>query len=173
MQPQAGDQYQPKWTHYHPQSTVWVLNPFDHVVTFQVADENNVQSTFSIKARERAELPGGPIATLGVKKIVDEMIQNSKHDVLSLYEAGTRARYEKKVVLRIKDAPRAVTTDPGVGESIDLSIGGGDEKEEEEVEKEAKPFEEVPKNPEYEKKAEKKPKIPVKLPKKNQVVEAE
>lgn len=153
MQPQtASDQYAPKWRHFHPQSTVWILNPFDHEVIFHVADENNRKSSFRIGPRERAELPGGPIATLGVKAIIDELIQNSKEDILSLYVASVRKKYEEQVILRVKEAPAAVTTDPEKG-TVDLSIGEDPKakKEEKKVE-EKKPFAEVPKNPKYAKK---------------------
>ena len=152
MQPQTAsgaDPYKPKWRHFHPQATVWVLNPFDHDVIFRVADENNNQSEFRIQARERAELPGGAIATLGVKTIIDEMIQNNKDDVLSLHNADVRAKYEEKVILRVKEAPAAVTTG-GASGPIDLSISSKKDEEVEEKQAEVeKPFAEVPTNKQY------------------------
>ena len=174
MQPQAqSDQFQPKWKHFHPQATVWVLNPFGHDVYFRVADENGIQSEFKIQANERAELPGGAIATLGVKTIIDEMIQNNKDDVLRLHDQNVRAKYEEKIILRIKEAPASVKA---IGQEgpIDLSMGGSEEKKEVETEvKKAEPFSSVPVNPKYTKKAE----APVKdiasasLGKKDQIVE--
>lgn len=143
--PQA-DEYKPKWRHFHPQATVWVLNPFDHDVIWRVADENNNQSEFRIQARERAELPGGAIATLGVKAIVDEMIQASKEDAPRLYMLDVRARYEEKIILRVKEAPAAVTASAPSG-PIDLSIGKADNDDEQvQAKQEEKPFEEVPVN---------------------------
>ena len=179
MQPQANaqaDQFQPKWRHFHPQATVWVLNPFDHVVYWRVADENNNQSEFRIQARERAELPGGAIATLGLKAIIDEMIQNNKDDVLRIHDKQVREKYEKEVILRIKEAPQSVTSS-GVGGPIDLSIGVDADKPEakEEEVKEAPAFSEVPVNPKYPTKAttSDKPRIAVATAGKDQVVEVD
>ena len=155
MQPQSSnaDQFTPKYRHFHPQSTVWVLNPFDHDVFFRVADESNNQSEFRIQAHERAELPGGSIATLGVKAIIDEMIQNDKDDVLRLHDASVRKKYEDKVILRVKEAPSAVTASSASG-PIDLSIASDNKPTEVKVEKkEEKPFSELPVNPSYAKKA--------------------
>lgn len=153
MQPQnQPDQFQPKWRHFHPQSTVWLVNPFDHDVIFRVADENNNQSEFRIKARERAELPGGNIATLGLKCIIDELIQNNKDDVLRLYDKQVREKYEEDVILRVKEAPSAVS-DQGGGSIIDLSVGGDKKEEVKEEAKEESAFAEVPKNPQYTKTA--------------------
>lgn len=152
MEPQTrADQYQPKYRHFHPQDTVWVLNPFDHDVVWRTADENNQQSEFIIRARERAELPGGMIATLGLKTIVDELIQNSKEDSLSLYNLDVRAKYEKDVILRVKEAPASVRS-ASSGGPIDLSVKS-EKKEAEVVEEkvEEKPFESVPVNPLYQK----------------------
>lgn len=161
MQPNTRtDQFQPKWRHFHPQATVWVINPFDHEVVFRVADENNYQSEYHIQARERAELPGGAIATLGVKAIIDELIQNSKDDMANLYNLDVRARYEEKVILRVKDAPSASLA-AGTGGPIDLSIKSDVEKKEEEKKKEeVAPFAEVPVNKLYDK-----PEQPVKATK--------
>jgi len=151
MQPQepANDQYQPKWRHFHPQATVWLLNPFDHDVIFRVADENNNQSEFLIQARERAELPGGPIATLGLKAIVNEMMQNSKEDATHIYNYPKRGEYEDKVILRVKEAPSA-STSKSVDGPIDLSIKSDkEETTSAPVAETTKPFAEVPENDNY------------------------
>lgn len=153
MQPQSNtqaDQFKPKWRHFHPQSTVWILNPFDHDVIWKVADENNNQSEFRVQARERAELPGGAIATLGLKAIIDEMIQNNKQDQLRLHDLGVRAGYEVSVILRVKEAPQATMSNSNEG-PIDLSIGADADKpaSQEEQAKESAPFAEVPQNPKY------------------------
>lgn len=106
MNPQSkADAYAPKWRHFHPQATVWVHNPFDHDVVFQVADEHNNPYQYRMPAGKTSELPGGAVATLGVKAIVDEMIQNDPKDVYSVHEAGVRQKYEDKIILRIKEAP--------------------------------------------------------------------
>lgn len=155
MQPQTSnaDQFTPKYRHFHPQSTVWVLNPFDHDVFYRVADENNNQSEFRIQAHERAELPGGSIATLGVKTIIDELIQNDKDDVLRLHDLNVRKKYEDNVILRVKDAPNAVTADSATG-PIDLSIASDKKTTEVKVEEKVeKAFSELPVNPSYAKKA--------------------
>lgn len=100
------DVFQPKWRHFHPNSTVWVNNPLGHDVTFQVADEFNQPYTYRMKAGKTSELPGGPIATLGVKKLVDELIQNDPKDVFNQWDVNVRAKYEKDIILRIKEAPQ-------------------------------------------------------------------
>jgi hypothetical protein len=151
MQPQANaqaDQYKPKWRHFHPQATVWIVNPFDHIVEWKVADESNVQAIYKIQARERAELPGGPIASLGIKIIIDELIQNDKNDVNRIYDLSVREKYEDKVILRVKEAPASVLGG-GVGGPIDLSIKSDKEKEAVVEETVAKPFDVVPENKMY------------------------
>lgn len=152
MQPQnnQADQFKPKWRHFHPQATVWILNPFDHDVVWKVADENGNQSEFRVQARERAELPGGSIATLGLKVIIDEMIQNNKDDALRLHDLSVRASYEENVILRVKEAPQSVTSNSNSG-PIDLSINVDENKEapKEEQVKETEAFAEVPLNPQY------------------------
>lgn len=120
------DSYQPRWTNYHTQSTVWLQNPLDHDVVFNVADEHNNSYQYRLPSGKVSELPGGAVATLGVKAIVDELIQNNKNDVLRLYEPAVRAKYEDEVVLRIKEAPvRESKTASG---EIDLSVKGFDDE---------------------------------------------
>lgn len=114
------DEYQPKWTHFHTQSTVWVQNILPHDVIYQVADEHNNAYQYRLPAGKVSELPGGPVATLGVKAIVDELIQNNSSDVLRIYEPAVRAKYEEDIILRIKQAPQREAKGPQ-GE-IDLSV---------------------------------------------------
>jgi len=103
----ATDGFQPKYRIFHPQTTVWIQNPFDHDVTFNVADERNNPYTYTMPSMKTSELPGGAVATLGVKAIVDEMIQNDPKDVFSMWEKGVREKYENKIILRVKEAPQA------------------------------------------------------------------
>jgi hypothetical protein len=97
--------YQPKWTNFHPNSTVWVKNPLPHDVIYQVADEFNNPYRYRLPAGKVSELPGGAIATLGVKLIVDELIQNNKGDRLRIWDKDIRDKYETDIVVRIKTAP--------------------------------------------------------------------
>jgi len=106
---------------FHPQATVWIQNPFDHDVIFQVADETNTPYQYKLPAHKVSELPGGAVATLGVKAIIDEMIQSSKSDVLRIWDADVRAKYEAEVVLRVKEASTLHATRGPVGE-IDLGV---------------------------------------------------
>lgn len=126
------DAFQPKWRHFHAQSTVWVQNPLDHDVEFQVADENDNPYRYILGANKLSELPGGAVATLGVKAIVDELIQNNKNDVLRIWDAEVRQKYEEEIIMRIKEAP--VKSEQARSGKIDLTIPfptGDDEKEEE------------------------------------------
>lgn len=109
---------------FHPQTTVWVQNPFDHDVIFQVADESDNPFQYKLGAHKVSELPGGAVATLGVKAIVDELIQNGK-DVLSIWDATIRTKYEEDVILRVKEASTATATRGPIGE-IDLSVKNDD-----------------------------------------------
>ena len=106
MQPTTkSDGFQTKWRTFHPQATVWVMNPFDHDVVFNVADERNTPFQYRMPAGKTSELPGGAVATLGVKAIVDEMIQKDPKDVFSMWEVGVREKYENQIILRVKEAP--------------------------------------------------------------------
>jgi len=134
------DGFQIKWRTFHPQSIVWVLNPFDYDVEFDVADEANNQYHYRILAGDTVELPGGSVATLGVKKIVDEMIQNNPTDVFSMWEKAVREKYEEKIIIRVKQEP-ANEVSIETGEIVLKSIKKDTKKEEvEKVEvKEEKP----------------------------------
>lgn len=126
MQPSTADGYKPKWRHFHPQSTVWVQNPLSHDVVFQVADEHNNPYQYKLPQNKTSELPGGAVATLGVKAIVDELIQNDKNDVLRIWDEQVRSKYEEQVILRIKEASVRPQASGPVGE-IDLSVTASDE----------------------------------------------
>lgn len=129
----SNDGYAPKYRQFHPQSTVWVQNPFDRDVVFQVADEHNNAYQYKIGPNATAELPGGAVATLGVKAIVDELIQNSKEDVLRIWDKDVRAKHEDRIILRVKEA--AIKTDKITpsGE-IDLSVNKENNVEDEPIE---------------------------------------
>lgn len=127
---QQNSEYQPKWRHFHPQSTVWVQNILTHDVVYQVADEHNNAFQYRLPAGKVSELPGGPVATLGVKAIVDELIQNNKNDVLRIYEPAVRAKYEEDIILRVKEAPQKEAKGPQ-GE-INLGVDDSAPEEEEE-----------------------------------------
>jgi len=130
MQPKTNrpDGYTPRWRHFHTQSTVWAQNPLDHDVVFNVADEHDNSYAYRMKSGEISELPGGAVATLGVKTLVDELIQNNKSDLLRIYEPAVRAKYEDEIIMRIKDAPMREAK-AGGGE-IDLSMSKTKEVEE-------------------------------------------
>lgn len=121
--PQRSDGFTPRYRNFHPQATVWVQNPFNHDVIYQVADEMNRPFKYKLPANQISELPGGAVATLGVKAIVDEMIQNDKDDALSIWDLNVRAKYEDKVILRVKEAPLKTDAKLPTGE-IDLSVKG-------------------------------------------------
>lgn len=123
MQPQpapATNTYEPKWRHFHPLSRIWVQNPFEHDVVFQVADEYNRPFRYRLPAGKVSELPGGAIATLGVKAIVDELIQNSKPDEMRMWDKTVRAKYEAQIIMREKESTAQVgSVNPG---EIDLGV---------------------------------------------------
>lgn len=129
MQPNKSDQYKPRWKHYHPQSTVWVQNPFDYDIVYQVADEHNIPYTYRLPANKISELPGGAIATLGVKEIIDTLIQNDKKDQLRIWDEEIRTKYEQQVIVRVKEAPVNISQSSPAGE-IDLSVKTSDIDEE-------------------------------------------
>jgi hypothetical protein len=114
------DQFKPKWRHFPVNSTLYLLNPFKEDIEFQVADERNVPYVYQLKAGKVGELPGGPIATLGLKAVIDKMIGNSKEDHLSIWSLEVRAKYESQVIKKVKEAPKpdAAAGPQGV---IDLS----------------------------------------------------
>lgn len=99
-------QYKPNWKHYHPYDTVWVQNPFDDKIEWDVAEDIlpggiPVKNTYTIDPHAKAELPGGMIATLGVKIMVDRLMQEAGEDV-QMWNLEKRAEYEEKIVLRVK-----------------------------------------------------------------------
>jgi hypothetical protein len=121
------DGFRPKYHHFSPLSRIWVQNPFDHDVVYQVADEYNRPYKYRLPAGKVSELPGGAIATLGVKAIVDELISNSKEDQMLMWDPLVRGRHEADIIMRIKEtAPSAA--DVATGE-IDLSVKGNDQPE--------------------------------------------
>jgi hypothetical protein len=129
MQPSSkADQYKPRWTHFHPQATVWLQNPFDEDIVFQVADEYDTPYQYRLPAGKVSELPGGLIATLGVKEVVDRLIMDTPDEVLRIWEKAVREKHESKVILRVKQPP-ASSAERTVGGEIDLSVKADDEEE--------------------------------------------
>jgi hypothetical protein len=119
MQPQSrADQFEPNWRHFHPQSTVWVQNPYDEDIIFYVADEMNQQYKYKMPGLKVSELPGGAVATLGVKEIVDRMIQNNKDEILRIWDKEVRSKYEDRIIVKIKEAP--LTSERTVAGEINL-----------------------------------------------------
>lgn len=116
------DSYTPRWRHFHPQATLYLKNPFDEDIYFQVADEHNTPFTYKLGALARCELPGGAVATLGLKEIVDRLIGDNKTDAVRIWEPSVRERYEAQVIIRVKEPP---TTGAGIGAggTVDLSSG--------------------------------------------------
>lgn len=140
-QPKRDDGFQPKWRHFHPQATVWVHNPLDHDVVFNVADEFNNPYQYRMRAGKTSELPGGAVATLGVKALVDELIQGDPKDVYSQWESAVRAKWEDKVILRVKEAP--ASAQPVNRGEVDLTTSSDpdeDEADSEQVQADAPAF---------------------------------
>lgn len=127
MQPkqQRRDQFTPKWRHFHPQSKLYVKNPFDEDIEFQVADDQNVPWLYKMPGKKVSELPGGPIATLGLKHIVDKMIGESKSDAIRIWEPTVREAYEAQVIVKVIEAPQIRDKEGPTG-PIDLAIGEDD-----------------------------------------------
>lgn len=119
------DSYAPRWRHFHPQATLYLKNPFDEDIFFQVADEHNVPYTYKLAANARCELPGGTVATLGLKEIVDRMIGNSKTDAIRIWEPSVREHYEEQVILKVKEPPTSANG-AGPGGVVDLSTAPGE-----------------------------------------------
>lgn len=108
------DGFKPKYRHFHPHDRVWIKNPFEHDVVYQVADEYNRPFKYRLPAGKVSELPGGAIATLGVKAIVDELIQNTPSDVLLMWDERTRSKHEETVIQAVKSTKlRTDSANPG------------------------------------------------------------
>lgn len=118
---QREDGFKPKYRHFPPTDRVWVKNPFQHDVVYQVADEYNRPFRYRLPCKDRngnlgcvSELPGGGIATLGVKAIVDEMIQNSEEDNLLMWDERIRGKHEAQIIVQVRSTtPKADAAHPG------------------------------------------------------------
>lgn len=121
--PQSPDGFTPRYRNIPPQATIWIKNPFNHDVVFQVADELNRPFQYTLPQGKISELPGGSIATLGLKHLVDEAIQNAKTDVVSMWDLTVRAKYEADIIMREKEAPNTAEASSQMAGPIDLSIG--------------------------------------------------
>lgn len=121
-QPNPNDGFKPKYRQFHPLTRVWVQNPFDHDIVFQVADEYNRPFRYKLPAGKVSELPGGAIATLGVKTIVNEMIQSTKDEgnMARMWDENYRKGFEDQIIHRIKEtSPIQETASGGI---VDLSV---------------------------------------------------
>lgn len=128
----TNDGYQPNWTHFNPSDVVFVQNPFDHEVYWDVFDaERNRQVRYKIGPNERAELTGGLVHTLGVKALVDALIQQNGNK-LQMWDPVTRAKYEEQVIIKVKQsaATKARMSDDGDRLEVDVSSGRSEAKQE-------------------------------------------
>ena len=125
-------QYQARYRHFHPADRLVLRNPFEEDIEFLVADDSGRQLEYVMPANERCELPGGACATLGLKTIVDRMIQEDSEDdpglYLNIYNPDIRKKYEEKVILRYVPAP--VTAANALGGSNRVNLGQGESKAE-------------------------------------------
>lgn len=123
MQPETREEkrnkeFLPKWRHFHPGSTLILKNPFPEAIQFQVADEFNVPHQYVLPANAECELPGGAVATLGLKAIVDKMIGENGDDLIRIWSQPVRKKYEDKIIIDVIDPPELTRqNDQGV---IDL-----------------------------------------------------
>jgi len=125
------DGFKPKYTQFHPLTRVWLQNPFTHDVVFQVADEYNRPFKYRLPAGKMSELPGGAIATLGVKAVVDELIQSNKEDQMRMWDENVRKKHEKNIILRVKNtSPVANSSTPG---EVNLAVPSTEAPEESEA----------------------------------------
>lgn len=136
---QRRDMVTPKWRHFGTQTRVMVQNILDHDVVFEVADDDDIPYSYVMPKGKVSELPGGLIATLGVKALVDQLIAN-EGEMLRMYDQGLRAEKEELIIqqvvdikLKRKEGPNGVT---------DLSSGNGDVDidDEEQLDTEEQPF---------------------------------
>lgn len=137
MEPKTG--YESKWTVFRPGSVVRVLNPLSFDMIFRYSEEDK-QYEVVLPKGEVSELPGGNCATQGVKRIVDELIQNDKHDAMLMWDETVRKKYEDQIIVHFKEAPGRIKEESSAG-PINLSIKGQEsEQPEPEAEKEEVAF---------------------------------
>lgn len=139
------NQFTPKWRHFDVQSTVYLRNPFKEDIVFQVADEHNTPYHYKLPAGQLCELPGGAIATLGVKEVVDRLIGENPDDAIRIWEKSVRKKYENQVIERIKEAPKREASNP-TG-PIDLGSGQDQVSEEATADKPEEAFPGLDKGP--------------------------
>lgn len=105
--------FKPRYRSFHPMDRVWVKNPFGHDIRYKVADEHNEPYWYTLPAGAVCELPGGAIATLGVKHIVDELIQNHPQDSKNQWDLPTRKRHEDTIIEEVRSArPQGASDTP-------------------------------------------------------------
>lgn len=108
----SNDQFTPRWRHFHPQATLFVRNPFNDDIVFNVADEHNQPYAYRMPAGKVCELPGGAVATLGLKEIVDRLIGENGTDAIRIWEPTVREKYEATVIVRVREAPQRAGSGP-------------------------------------------------------------
>ena len=118
MNPTQNNSFKPKWRHFHPMDRVWVENPFDEDIVYQVADEHNRGFTYRLPAKKISELPGGTIATLGVKSIVDKLIMDNPTDAHRMWDDNLRSKHEKDIIKQLK-----TTTSQSTSNSGEINLG--------------------------------------------------
>jgi hypothetical protein len=107
------DQFTPKWRHFHPQATLIMRNPFADDIVFRVADEHNIPYDYRLPGNKICELPGGAVATLGLKAVIDRMIGDEGKDLVRIWDPATRKRYEERVIVKVREAPQTVGGERG------------------------------------------------------------
>lgn len=134
----ATDSFKPKYRQFPPGSVVRILSPLKFDLVYTYAEENQRYEVV-IRSGVPSELPGGNCATQGVKRIVDELIQQSKDDQMLMWDEKVREKYEDQFIIHFKDAPGRIEQSVQAG-PIDLSIKSEDKST---VETPPEPTEEV------------------------------
>lgn len=131
------------YRHFFPGEIVRVLNPFDEDIEFFVADELDRKIPYIMPANQESELPGGPIATLGVKEIVDRKM-HEENMATQMWVLTERAKVEDRIITFYKPSPQSQLVQEDQGGSVNLSTGSAPVEdpafaEEVEIEEEAFP----------------------------------
>lgn len=122
-QARQSNDFVPKHRHFNPSDVVVIKNPFNKDVVWQVFDEELKRPIrYKAPAGATVSLTGGLVHTLGLKTIVDEMIQQDGQ-ILLIWDPKTREAYESKVIVEVKESAATkarVNDDSGILE-VDLS----------------------------------------------------
>lgn len=122
--------FTPKFRQIHPQATLWIKNPLSYDIEFQVADEINRKFLYKLPAGRVSELPGGSVATLGLKRLVDEILSTGrdaegKETTLKVLDPLSRAAVEKDVIVKERRAPQVAQAETPGG-PINLGVKTSD-----------------------------------------------